>query len=192
MVEFSSICDQKSGSTDEPSKIHVHTSFPCFERILVAYDGMYMSKKALGYAAYISQISNSEIVVINIVKAGRDPNNMLPATIKVNLQGKEDEVVRCHQGSILSDVLREVVEEMKTACKANGVKERLIFEIREGNPAEEIINLSNLMRFDLIVMGSRRIASRMRGIGSTTRKIATTSKTPILIVQKQRRYKDEW
>ena len=54
------------------------------------------------------------------------------------------------------------------------------------------MNVSTLMDFDLIVMGSRRIASMIGGIGSTTRKVATTVKTPLLIVQKQPRYKDEW
>jgi hypothetical protein len=41
-------------------------------------------------------------------------------------------------------------------------------------------------------MGSRKIASRIGGIGSTTRKVASTVKTPILIVQKQPKYKDEY
>jgi nucleotide-binding universal stress UspA family protein len=68
----------------------------------------------------------------------------------------------------------------------------IIYEIRAGDPADEIINVSTMMDFDLIVMGSRRIASMIGGIGSTTRKVATTVKTPLLIVQKQPRYKDEW
>lgn len=185
------IRDQQFGLVGESHKTP-HTSFPRFRRILVAYDGMQMSKKALSYAAYISKISNSQIVVINIVK--RDSNNVLPITIKVNLQENEEqiEVTESHQGVLLSADLREVIEEMKSACKGSCIKEKIIFEIREGDPADEIISLSNLMRFDLIVMGSRRIASRIEGIGSTTRKVATTSKIPLLIVQKQRRYKDEW
>jgi nucleotide-binding universal stress UspA family protein len=48
------------------------------------------------------------------------------------------------------------------------------------------------MHFDLIIMGSRRITSRIQGIGSTTRKVAATLKVPLLIAQKQPRYKDEW
>jgi nucleotide-binding universal stress UspA family protein len=187
--------DQQFGLAGESHKTpHGHMSFPRFRRILVAYDGMQMSKKALSYAAYISKISNSEMVVINIVKAKRDSNNVLPITIKVYLQENEEqiEVTESHQGVLLSDGLRELIEEMKSACKASGIKEKIIFVIREGDPADEIISLSNLMRFDLIVMGSRRIASRIQGIGSTTRKVATTSKIPLLIVQKQRRYKDEW
>ena len=81
---------------------------------------------------------------------------------------------------------------MTTACKAAGVTKKIIYEIRRGDPADEIINVSNLMHFDLIVMGSSRIASRIERIGSIIRKVVTTVKTPLLIVQKQRRYKDEY
>jgi nucleotide-binding universal stress UspA family protein len=151
-----------------------------------------MSKRVLSYAAYISKVSDSEMVIVNVVKANRDLNNVLPVTIKANLEGKEEQIdmAGSQQEVLLDEPLREVVE-VTTACKAAGVTKKITFEIRGGDPAGEIINVSNLMHFDLIVMGSRRIASRIEGIGSTTRKVVTTVKTPLLIVQKQRRYKDE-
>lgn len=192
--EHDSTREQKFGSTFESSKTrHIPIGFPSFERILVAYDGTEMSKRALSYAAYISKISDSEIVIVNIVKANRDLNNVLPVTIKANLEGKEQiDMAGSQRGVLLDEPLREVVEEMTTACKAAGATKKIIYEIRGGYPADEIIKVSNLMHFDLIVMGSRRIASRIEGIGSTTRKVVTTVKTPLLIVQKQRTYKDEW
>jgi nucleotide-binding universal stress UspA family protein len=184
--EHNSTKDQKFG--------HISIRFPSFERILVAYDGTEMSKRALGYAAYISKISDSEIVIVNIVEANRDSNNVLPVTINANLEGKEEQIdiAGNQRGVLLDEPLREVVNEMTTACKAAGVTRKITYEMRRGNPADEIINLSNLTQFDLIVMGSRRIASMIGGIGSTTRKVVTTIKTPLLIVQKQRTYKDEY
>jgi nucleotide-binding universal stress UspA family protein len=167
---------EEHDSTKEQKFGHISIGFPSFERILVAYDGTEMSKRALSYAAYISKISDSEIVIVNVVEANRDVNNVLPVTIKANLD----------------EPLREVVDEMTTACKSTGVTMKITYEIRRGNPADEIINVSNLMQFDLIIMGSRRIASMIGGIGSTTRKVLTTVKAPLLIVQKQRTYKDEY
>jgi nucleotide-binding universal stress UspA family protein len=72
------------------------------------------------------------------------------------------------------------------------MKGKIIYKIHGGNPAKEIIAIANCMHFDLIIMGSRRITSRIQGLGSTTRKVAATLKIPLLIVQKQPRYKDEW
>lgn len=186
--------NQKSESTVESSKTrHNHIGFPSFERILVAYDGTQMSKRALSYAAYISKTSNSEIVVVNVIEHNRNLQNLLPITIKANL-GEEGQlnIEGNHRGVLEYEILRNVIEETTTVCKAGGMEKNIKYEIRAGDPADEIINVSTLMDFDLIVMGSRRIASMIGGIGSTTRKVATTVKTPLLIVQKQPRYKDEW
>lgn len=179
---------QQFESPVNPSKpLHVQ-GFPRFERMLVAYDGIPISKKALRYAVYISNISGSEIIVVKVVKGNRELNNALPITIKTNLHGKEKhrEITKSHK------LLLEVIDEMKTACIAAGMTKKTMFEIRGGNPADEIIKLINLMNFDLIVMGSRKISSRIGGIGSTTRRVISASKIPILVVQKQSRYKDEW
>jgi nucleotide-binding universal stress UspA family protein len=148
----------------------------------------------LSYAAYISKISDSEIVVVNVTEHTRDLDNVLPVTIKTNLQGKEEQIdISGNKRSVqLNEALREVIKETTAVCRAAGMTKDIIYEIREGNPADEIINVSTLMDFDLIVMGSRRIASAIEGIGSTTRKVAATVKIPLLIVQKQPRYKDEW
>lgn len=170
---------------------HDLTGFPSFKRILVAYDGMQMSKRALGYAAYISKISDSEIVIVNVIEQTRGLNRKLPVTIKANLESKED-IAGNDQRIQLDEALQEIIKETTAVCRTTGVTKNIIYEIRAGNPADEIINLSTIMDFDLIVMGSRRIASSIVGIGSTTKKVATTIKTPLLIVQKQPRYKDEW
>ncbi len=175
----------------------VHTGFPGFKRILVAYDGMEMSNRALSYAAYFSKVSNSEIVLISIVETNGGLNKLLPLTINANLEGKKEEEEQLHiagsqQGMSLDKSLREVVEQMVTACKAAGLTKKIIYEIRTGDPADQIIDVSSMMDIDLIIMGSRRIASRIQVIGSTTRKVLTKVRRPIFIVQKQPTYKDEY
>ena len=152
---------------------------------------MQMSKRALGYAAYISKISDSEIVIVNVIEQTRGLNRKLPVTIKANLESKED-IAGNDQRIQLDEALQEIIKETTAVCRTTGVTKNIIYQIRAGNPADEIINISTITDFDLIVMGSRRIASSIVGIGSTTKKVATTIKTPLLIVQKQPRYKDEW
>ena len=92
-VEENGMEEQKIGLIDESSRTrHTPVGHPTFGRILVAYDGMQMSKRALSYGAYISRISDSEIVVIKVVKANIDSNNILPITIRVNLQGSGEQI----------------------------------------------------------------------------------------------------
>lgn len=154
---------------------------------------MQISKIALRYAAYISKISDSKIVLINIIRVSRNLINVLPITIEANLHEEQIDIAGNHQNVVIPDEsLRIVIKEMTIASKAAGIGKKTIFKIHGGNPADEIIKLTNLMQFDLIIMGSRRIASRIEGLGSTARKVAARCKVPLLIVQKQPRYKDEW
>jgi hypothetical protein len=96
--EHVSRIEQEFSPTVESSKIHhIPTDFPSFQRILVAYDGMKMSKIALYYAAYISKISDSEIVLINIIKAHRNLINVLPVTIVTNLHKEEIDIAANHR-----------------------------------------------------------------------------------------------
>ena len=57
---------------------------PSFKRILVAYDGSEISNRVLEYASYISKISNSEIVIINVIDDNSESNKDLTLTIKIN------------------------------------------------------------------------------------------------------------
>jgi nucleotide-binding universal stress UspA family protein len=191
------IMSQDNVESKSPNKNEIHIIFPNFGRILVAYDRTEISKRALSYAAYFSMVSHPEIVLVNVVKTNRDLKNVLPLSINANLDGNEEGeqpsmVANQPQVMLKNTILQEVVEEMTTACKAAALTKKVRYEIRMGNPADEIINLSNIMSFDLIIMGSRRIASRIQAIGSTTRRVITTVRTPLLIVQKQRTYKDEY
>ena len=113
---------------------------------------------------------------------------------KVNLEKEEEQIdsVGSRRGVLFDEVLQQITEEITAACKAACMTGKITYKIHSRNPADEIINLSNIMHFDLIIMGSRRITSRVPGIGSTTRKVASTLRIPLLIVQKQPRYKDEW
>ena|SRR5919198_507187 len=180
--------------SNSPKRTDVHIGFPIFGRVLVAYDAKEMSKRALSYAAYFSNTSDSEIVLINVIKINRGLNKLLPLTIRTNLDGEEedDKVNTVSSHRLLNEFLQKLVEEMRTACKAAGVTKKTTYEIRMGNPADEIINICSFMNFDLIIMGSRRIASRIEAIGSTTRKVLTKVKIPILVVQKPPTYKDEY
>jgi nucleotide-binding universal stress UspA family protein len=190
------IMSEDNVESELPNKNQVHASFPSFGRILVAYDRMELSKRALSYAAYFSKVADSEIVLVNVVKANRDLKKVLPLSINADLDGNKEReqstMPRSEPQVMLKNrLLQEIVEEMTTACKAAGLTKKVTYEIRIGDPADEIINLSNITSFDLIIMGSRKIASRIQSIGSTTRKVITTVRAPLLIVQKQRTYKDE-
>ena len=82
--------DEKPISTTSTidSKSEVFPEIPQFHKILVPYDGSKMSDKAKSYATYLSRISVSDIFILNIVEKYSDLKDVLPTTIKQNLDRK--------------------------------------------------------------------------------------------------------
>lgn len=57
-----------------------------------------------------------------------------------------------------------------------------MYEIRTGNPSDEIVKVAELTEFDLVVMASHRITSSIKSIGSITRKVMDTIRKLILLI----------
>jgi nucleotide-binding universal stress UspA family protein len=195
--EYLNICNEQKIESHSPH-LHFSSGNPNFHRILVAYDGSEISNRLLEYASYISKIANSEIVIINVIEDNNELNKSLPLTIKVNPNEESTKVEEQKSKTegqpevILDESLKKIVKQITRACKDAGITKEITYNIGYKDPADQIINISELIHFDLIIMGSRKISSIIRGIGSTTRKVASTVKIPILIVQQQPKYKDEY
>ncbi|MGA6923133.1 MAG: universal stress protein [Nitrososphaeraceae archaeon] len=162
-------------------------STPKFTRILVPYEKSQISDSALRYAIYLSKISSSDIFILSIVENYEELKEMLPVTIRVE---KEEDTLRSNKNDLrASDLkisvegsLRKTIEEMICLCKEAGVNTNVTYEIRTGKPSDEIIKVAEMTGFDLIVMGSHRITSTIKNIGSTTRKVLDTLKKPVLLI----------
>jgi nucleotide-binding universal stress UspA family protein len=155
--------------------------FPGYARILVPHDGSVMSDKALAHGIYLSKTSNAELVILHVLEdvgeakvtsldvsttgvPGKDNGSQLDSKdLKVTLEG---------QGM-------RMIEDKIRICKENGIK-HVSYKVQVGNPGEEIIKLSQEIDFDLIVMASKRITSRI--LGSTTRKVIDACKRATLII----------
>jgi nucleotide-binding universal stress UspA family protein len=162
-------------------------STPKFTRILVPYEKSQISDSALRYAIYLSKISSSDIFILSIVENYEELKEVLPVTIRVekeeDLQGSNKIDLRASDLKISVDgSLRKTIEEMICLCKEAGVNTNVTYEIRTGNPSDEIIKFAEMTGFDLIVMGSHRITSTIKNIGSTARKVLDTLKKPVLLI----------
>ena len=149
-------------------------STPKFTRILVPYEKSHISDSALRYAIYLSKISSSDIFILSIVENYEELKEVLPVTIRVE---KEEDIQRSNKNNLrASDLkisegsLRKTIEEMIGLCKEAGVNTNVTYEIRTGIPSDEIIKVAEMTGFDLIVMGSHRITSTIKNIGSTYKK----------------------
>jgi nucleotide-binding universal stress UspA family protein len=140
-------------------------------KILLPVDG---SKSSLNAAKYVSKLAKD-----------------LRSKCSVTLISIHDDIGLGHvkqfvAKSVIDDYLREVSEkELKAAQKAldtAGVKHSMV--IKRGNVSQEILNLANKEKFDLIVMGSKGRTGILDALmGSVAQKVSANAKQPVLLIK---------
>jgi nucleotide-binding universal stress UspA family protein len=156
-----------STSTETDKDLSLLDSKIQYGRILVPHDGSEMSDRALKHAIYLSKISGAEIVILHVIERienflGR-PKEELALTTEENI--------------------RQMLEERRKLCKKAGVKE-VLYIIRPGKPADEIVSVVGERYYDLIVMASSRISSTIRIIlGSNAKRVLDSVAKPILLIR---------
>jgi len=140
-------------------------------KILLPIDG---SKSSLNAAKYIAKMA----------KNSRSP-------VTVTLVSVHDDIGLGHvkqfvAKSVVDDYLREVSEkELKAAQKVldmASVKHNMA--IKRGHIADEIINLANKDKVDLIVMGAKGRSGFVDVLmGSVAQRVTSSAKQPVLLVK---------
>lgn len=139
-----------------------------FEKILLAVDGSENALRAAQTAAELARRMEAKelrvIVVFDPIPAYLGDPNM-----QIAIASRRGEAEK-----ILESAVKEVGE---VPCEVHT-------GILEGNPAEAIIEVANIRKSDLIVMGSRGLG-RLAGLllGSTSQKVAAHAPCPVLIVR---------
>jgi nucleotide-binding universal stress UspA family protein len=189
-------------STAKLSKLTPY-SIPQYKRILVPDDGSELSDKAIGHAIYLSNVTGAEIVILNIVK---DIGKIQPTTISATTTtitkekretggGGEVEVAakRTTADDDKKDIqitieghAEQIMEKRIRLCKEAGAKNQISYKMQTGkNLVEEILNLSENMYIDLIVMASSKVTSPIMGLTSITRKVIDGSRSPVLVINEE-------
>ena len=175
--------DENAVITEKITEKNISTPFilPKYVRIMVPHDGSSNSDKALAHGIWLSKTCDAELVILHVLEDIEDAK-----VTSLDVSSKETD----NKGSVAqtdSNDLKytlegqgiQIIEDKIRTCKENGVKQ-VSYKVQIGNPADEIIKLTQESNFDLIVMASRRITSRI--LGSTTRKVIDTVKKPTLII----------
>jgi len=153
-----------------------------YKNILVPHDGSEMADNALKHAIYLSNISEAEIIILNVVEHLDSVDSS--AVLATSREGNEAKKEPTSDYEItLEGQVKNMVEEKIRLCKQAGLKSQVSYKIQTGKPVEEIIKVSEEMNVDLIVMASSRSSSLVRRIlGSTVRKVIDSVKNPVLVV----------
>ena len=139
------------------------------EKILVAHDGSKAADRALKFAIDLSIQHNGELSVVSVV----------PNLYFTRIAEKEQTLIMksiTDETTLKLEKLRQLLSSQKTkACKTL---------IRQGDPAEKILETALKMKADLIVLGSHGRQKKGEFVmGSVARKVVDYSKCSVLIVR---------
>jgi len=137
------------------------------EKVLVPVDGSDYSTRAAEYAADLAKTLGAQIVLMHCHKP-------FPISLGEPFFQKAINKVMDKSNRVL-DPFRKRFEEKRV---------RFTDKILEGPAKEAIINIANIEKVDLIVMGSRGL-SDLEGLvlGSVTHRILRSAPCPVLVIR---------
>lgn len=138
------------------------------QRILVAHDGSKLSDKALKKGVELAALFNSELTVLSVV----------PELYLTELSDADRKKIM----DALSEESRIAMEKVRVSLTNKSLDAKTI--VRQGPPAERIIETAQKMRVDLIIVGSHgRHGARKFLLGSVSSKVTEYASCPVLVVK---------
>lgn len=138
------------------------------QKILVAHDGSKSSDKALKKAVELAVNFNASLTVLSVI----------PELYLTELS----DVDRHKIFDVLSKETTEAMEKIRKSLSGKSLEVKTL--VRQGDPAEKILETAQKMKADLIVTGSHgRHGTKKFLLGSVSSKIVDYSKSPVLVVK---------
>ena len=79
-----------------------------------------------------------------------------------------------------------MVEQRIKQCKQAGAKNQISYRMQTGkNIADDILDLSEKMNIDLIIMASSKVTSPIMGLTSATRRVIDGTNRPVLVIHEE-------
>ena len=144
-----------------------------FNKLLVPVDLGNKSKSAIKKAIQIAHQFNSHVIILNVKEEFMNTEEMEMA--RVSIQELKEKFK-----SISLDAKTEIKKIIKT-LHAEDIN--IEVKLREGKASKEIINTSNELDVDMIIMGTNgRDSIKDIILGSTAENVIKVSKCPVLII----------
>lgn len=145
------------------------------KKILVAIDGSEHAYKALDFALDLAEKYSATVTIINVFQAPIVGFLDEPFAYPIVLADFTKEVKALHE-KILSKALKRA-NELKPNLKISTM-------LKEGRPADKIVETAEEGNFDLIVMGQRGLGKvKEFFLGSVSDRVADEAHCPVLIVK---------
>jgi len=147
-----------------------------YDKILIPYDGSKFSEKALETAKILAKTADATLYIVTVL----DVSDVSPPGL---IRSKE---TRKTFDQIRNSIRRSVetaLEQREQECRHVGIK--VYTQISEGSASDELLKFITKNNIDLVVIGSQGLSgfSKLKALGSVSRKISELADCPVLIVR---------
>ena len=146
-------------------------------RILLPHDGTEMSDKAVEKAVELAKALDAELVLLHVIEQIPIPPSIMLGSDPVLIKRARRSVMReLEQGW---NKLVEIKEHELEKDKVSITSDCLV-----GTASDQILRYAKTNKSDMIVMASARLKglSKIKALGSVTRKVSERADCPVLIV----------
>jgi nucleotide-binding universal stress UspA family protein len=169
--------DQNVKTVDVDVRYSISKSnIPKYSKILVPDDGKEISDKAINHAISISNFSGAEIVILRIIE---NIEKMGDTSVNVSQEGRSASGFKHNMEGELANAMEEKIKR----CVEAGAKNKISYEIKTGNAADQVVKVCEDTPYDLVVMTTSHLDSWLSSLFSDARKIISKINTPVLLVQ---------
>jgi nucleotide-binding universal stress UspA family protein len=131
-------------------------SIPRYSKILVPDDGKEVSDKAINHAISISNFSGAEIVILRIIE---NIENLGDTSVSVSKDREPDTDTKSGLKYNVEGELAKAMEEKIKRCVEAGAKNKISYEIKTGNAADQVVKACEDTHYDLAVMTTSHLDS---------------------------------
>ena len=165
-----------------------------FRKILVPYEGSYLSDKAFEYAVDLANMNSdknklkTEIILMHVVPEIPITNLLFERPIRtkrskgvINLS---DYVTELYQQ--IEEGMREILEKKKRECEIDSAFTQIRVLIVVGSPANKIVDIATDEIVDLIIIGSnglKGMSKFFRGLGIVARTVSERASCTVVITR---------
>ena len=157
---------------------------PKIKKILYATDLSENARHAFGYALDLAKRYNAMVTILYVME---NMNHLVENQVKDVLGKNEWDKLKSEKYEYLNKKIKSRIEAFCQDIESQIDSCHLLIDdilIKEGSPTEEILNSSQDIKADMIVMGSYG-HNILQGalLGGTARKVVQSSETPVLVVR---------
>jgi nucleotide-binding universal stress UspA family protein len=171
--------DQNVKTVDVDVRYSISRSnIPKYSKILVPDDGKEISDRAINHAISISNFSGAEIVILRIIE-NIEKMGDTSVSVSKNKEPGTESGLKYNIGGELANAMEEKIKR----CVEAGAKNKISYEIKTGNAADQVVKACEDARYDLAIMTTSHLDSWLSSLFSDARKIISKINTPVLLVQ---------